>query len=497
MQFFCGLLSYPIISLSLALMKKLICFLLLAAVSSVVFAKSSQEKVTEYLTEADELFEKFISYDAEDFRESVKTCEKLHKLLSKPPKELNQAEFRKRISDRVENSLENDDRRSAIKYIGQYTMFFPEDSLAAEYLEIEANLYGDKRDQMMMERSIAKMAEHPCFNNARGKELLESMNRQRLEIYAGESFVEELQGVWVSDTVNEKNGIPVFMFRVYDNGIVEMLNQSEVYSGRLKNLHKGADDSGNNPALRKPSISPVRFSVGSAYDEDKGLFTATFESKRFHQGDGEMAGAAYGGAQKTLANTSSALSYGTGSTAAMISTGIIGLAASGALLIWGNDLAASKMWETTINLKLSSTDKEEMAGTVEIIEKFAKTTKQDIEETKEEFNTKFYRVSAADNVLFADRDANLFPLYCYNPYVQDEIALYDYSEILANTKLKKKRGFLVPLYIVYFPAAIVSDVSTRKSQKNNSIKHNLQMMERVRVNNLQRRNDYLKYNLGY
>lgn len=191
-------------------MKKLICFLLLAAVSSVVFAKSSQEKVTEYLTEADDLFEKFISYDAEDFRESVKTCEKLHKLLSKPPKELNQAEFRKRISDRVENSLENDDRRSAIKYIGQYTMFFPEDSLAAEYLEIEANLYGDKRDQMMMERSIAKMAEHPCFNNARGKELLESLNRRRLEIYAGESFVEELQGVWVSDTVNEKKWYSCF-----------------------------------------------------------------------------------------------------------------------------------------------------------------------------------------------------------------------------------------------------------------------------------------------
>lgn len=481
-------------------MKSLACCFLFVLGTFATFADNSNEKIIKYLDEADKLFEQYINYDAEDFSESIKTYNKLEKHLSKYPKKLDVKGFKQRISDRIEKSLLNDDRRSAIKYIGQYSLFFPKDSATARYLEIEANIYLNKPDQMMMERSIAKLAEHPAFKDVKSMEILESLREKQLEIYAGETFAEEIQGVWVSDTVNAETGIPVFMFRVYDNGMVEMLNQSEVYSGRLKNLHKGADDSGDNSAMRKNSISPLRFSIGASYDEAKSLFEASFESKRFSQGNAEFAAASFNSAQQALATTSKMVSYGAGSTAGTISAGIIGLATSGALMIWGNSMASSKLWETTINLTMRASDKEEMLGTIEIIEKFATSAKSDlsdIEETKEILHSKFYRVSVADNVLFADKKANLFPLYCYNPYVQDEIALYDYSRIIANTKLKKKRSFLVPLYIVCYPAAIASDISTRKSQKSNCIQHNMQMMEKIRVNNLQRRNNYLKYHLDY
>lgn len=479
-------------------MKGVLFFLIVVAINFTAFAKGekAEDKVSRYLTEADELYETWITYDSEEFAKSIETYNKLQKHLSKRPKGLDEDKFKGRISDRIQSALKANDARLAIKNIGQYQVFFPDDKRNGEYLEIEALCYYQKRDPMMMERSIAKLEKVLPSGNQKSQDVLESLREKQLEIYAEESFADELQGVWVSDTINEKTGIPVFIFRIYDNGIVEMLDQSEIYSGRLNNLHKGQDVSDSNPDLKKPSLSPVRFAIGTDYDEDNETFIASFESKRFHQGEKDFADAAYNSAQKTLSTTASVVSYGSASTATALSTSIIGLVASGALIIWGNDLAASKRWDTSINVRFERSDKDEMKGVVEIFERYAKSTSSETEETKEAFKTKFYRVSAADNVLFADEKGNLFPLYCYNPYVQDEIALYDYGEIVKNTKLKRKKGFLVPLYVLYFPAAIVTDVTTRKSQKNRCITHNMQMMERVRVNNLQRRNNYYKYNLN-
>ena len=107
-------------------MKGVLFFLIVVAINFTAFAKGekAEDKVSRYLTEADELYETWITYDSEEFAKSIETYNKLQKHLSKRPKGLDEDKFKGRISDRIQSALKANDARLAIKNIGQYQVFF-------------------------------------------------------------------------------------------------------------------------------------------------------------------------------------------------------------------------------------------------------------------------------------------------------------------------------------------------------------------------------------
>lgn len=425
-----------------------------------------------------------------DFDEILKKRIQLKTKLQKLPKSITKEEYKKIIYNRIEQSLVDNCKSEALKHIRQYITFFEDDKLNSRLLVIQGRIYGERGNWSLMERTIKLLKDKPDNVPGELQKEISFLEVERMNILTKEPFNKEIEGIWVSDTVSPKTGIPVFMFSITRDGTeINILKESTIFETALKGC-KGATMDTTIVCGR----NFYDYSLGGqCLIEDKKV-KASFGSKKFKQGSAENAVLLRQLSQRVLSDMSSLIAGGAGSTGQNIAVA----AGTAAFVIGANILAnreaQSQMWISSWETEIRKVDKNVAQAIIEMTEQRGLSGNIDKVKTNERvYRTTLYKVNPGDEIMFADKNGDPIKLYEGTAL---NAAYYNFEPIykLRSKGTKSGLAYKIPLTVIFWPVGLPLLLTGKK--KFNILDYNQIQLERLLRLNTNRKNEILMYKYG-
>lgn len=389
-------------------------------------------KEEKYVAELVELFDDYYVPRKTDCGNTVKVKNRILKALSKKPKEINDSTLSGIFYEQIRQTLQNQSNiTQSIKEIDRFVCFFPNDKRVKSLLNVKAQMYIEQNNWMQLDKTIRRLEEYANATGADCEALISELSGTLVYMMSTESYNHSLQGVWVSDSLDKKTGLPLFMFRIYGQG-VEFLEQSYM---RKKVIVDPPSKNTMHPInskskCRDPYTNCFFYSSGSAIDSlDR--FNVTFFTREVKTANDALANGAIDMAQTSLTK---AIAHGAaGSYDAMggyiASAGFFGLMAYAA--------SQSSVQDLCMYVQMTQLNENVIDARIDMINDFSKSSDPiKIKNNTESYSAVLYRVNSADDVILYDKGKHPFPLYENNCYTQEVI----FNDLESFTPIKKSAG---------------------------------------------------------
>ena len=476
-------------------------FLLLWLLPLDGFAQAKPEAACLYINQVDSLFHKLNVQFPDDFSKGFKLKKKLDKKLKSRPTWFTDEMFIDTLTNRIMNNIMQEDYTAALRNIYNFNYIFPEAEETGVLLLLAAEINGGQGSRMLLDWDIRRLER---FSNRTNIDLSSEISMWKAvsdSMKSKECILDEIKGVWVSEEVSESNGLPMFMFRVYESGIVELSDHSQVYASMLKNINKGRivyHDS--DVFFANVGDSPLKYSNGSLLDTINDRFIASFGVHRQRQGSASAADLAYSAAVEVGARTTALAMQAGISIGTQIGLQIGGGLLSMGLVLLGNYAATDASWVTSMILTMNKIDGETMAAEIDMREDADQNTTTlfndsvAVESRREKISMILYKIPIEEEIFFARKNVHFFSPYGNSALFNDVFITLDMDGVLEKSRGKKslqmKKGFFA-LYVCW-PVGVCANVIMFKNQRRRVKQFNEMVMEDVKLLNFLRSDDYEK-----
>ena len=408
-----------------------------------------------------ELFENLYEIPDGNCNKAYKAKHKLDRKLAKMHKGKDVEDYSQFFYDQIKSTLQSRNIQQTTKEINRFVYFFPTDHRVEALLKVKARTNIEQKSWMQLDKTIREMGNYAKASGADCRETMAQLTEELHHIMATESYENALQGVWVSDSVHKKSGIPLLALRIYEEGV-------ELYKGTSFERTKGLKASGELP-------SNFYTSSGTAIDS-VGCFEASFFARNINPANTNLANYAIGQAQNNLSHGMASIE--TGNTAGMAA----GFVAAGFNALFAYAMSQSSTNDACMTLRMMPRNENVMDVDVRILTDASKSTDPIlIKKYERTMHTTLYRVNAADNMVLYTKK----PVSLYNNTPKSSEGDFNNLESIIHVKNAKLPvgAALLSGYMTYGLIPVMYNSVKLKKEKS---KHNLRAINDIKVQALQR-----------
>lgn len=336
-----------------------------------------------------ELFETFYEIPDGSCNNAYKVKHKLDRRLAKMHKGKDEQYYSDFFYDQIKSTLQTRNMQQMTYDINRFVYFFPTDHRVEALLKVKARTNIEQRNWMQLDKTIREMKRYAESTGADCNETITQLTEELNQLMATESYERALQGVWVSDSVHKKSGIPLLALRIYEEGV-------ELYKGTSFEKTK---------KLKGELPTNFYFSSGTAIDST-GCFEASFFARNVNPANTNLANHAIGQAQSNLSHGLASIEIG--NTGGMVS----GLAGAGMNILFAYAMSQSSTIDAGMILRMKPRNENVMDVDIRLLSDVSKSTDPILVKKYEKtMHTVLYKVNAADNaVLYTDTPNNNWDL---------------------------------------------------------------------------------------
>lgn len=388
-----------------------------------LYADGFTKKQAKYVDGLIGLFDNYYVPSNTNCGKILKVRDKLRKRLAKLPKGMDETTLADYFYNQIKYAVDTASMQQLLRDIDRYVVFFPTDSRVEALLRMKAEMFVNQGNWMQLDKTVRQLVRYSEASERDCSGTVREMSDELVRLMASEPYVHALQGVWVSDTVDSKSGIPLFMLRVYERG-VELLEGSHINKVFVAEdfIHMYEHPLNKNKLCRNPFVSCFFYSYGSEIDS-LGIFRTSFFTRIEHHAQPALALTAIDGAQKSASSAVANVVTGNtaGATADIFVTGInVGLAYL---------LSLSYVKDLCMTVEMSPVGNNVLDAKVLLIKNYSKSTNPaKMKENTTELATRLYKVNSADEIVMYKKRKNSFMLYDNNAYT-DEVVFNELDDI--------------------------------------------------------------------
>lgn len=461
--------------------------LLFIFVPQVLFADGFTKKQAKYVDGLVCLFDDYYVPANANCEKVLKVRNKLRKRLAKLPKGMDGTVLADYFYNQVKCAVDTAGTQQLLKEIERYVVFFPTDRRVENLLRTKADLFVGQGNWMQLDKTIRQLVRYAEASGRDCSVMVREMSGELVRLMASESYGKTLQGVWVSDTVDKKSGMPLFMFRVYKNG-VELLEGSHINKVFVAEdvVHSYKHPLNKKKLCRDPLYSCFFYSYGSELDSI-GVFRTSFFTRIEQHAQINLAMTAIDNAQKSA---SSAIASAVAGNTAKATAGVVAAGVSVGLAYL---MSQSYVKDLCMTLEMTPVGNNVADAKVLMIKNYSKSTDPaKMKENTAVLSTRLYKVNSADEMVLYRNRKKPFPLYDNNAYTDEVVfnELDDFKKIQKPFYAKTGAKVAVVVMTGLASLAILPFMNGGKKAKATS---NFDMMKLIKQAALDRQSLIDKY----